>query len=179
GTLGLEISDDGLWAELELTVKVKASAEIAALCSRTFVTEGIGKNARPLYIVPWDPTAEMNQSEDERLYCRSLLVERVFVYAMSVVGRADPPDTVTLEGDEALKSATFGVASKWEAVELDKLRAVVSRRIYATLNRGDLRGKVELHGKRVELSLENAEDQREALNLLSRARIDLAVKEIG
>jgi hypothetical protein len=178
GTLGLKIEDGGLWATLDIPTAAD-DAEIAPISGRVWVTDGDESDARPLYIVPYDPTAADNQSPEERSYCTKQLTERVLTYAMATLGRAGVPDYVRIVADDALKQATFNTSSLWAAHELDKLRTRIAAELYSVLNRGDMQGKVELHNRWVDVNLATLADQATALNLLLKAQPQEAANRIA
>ncbi|CNE51368.1 Uncharacterised protein [Mycobacterium tuberculosis] len=170
GTLGLSIHDGGLWAEL--TVEgIEESSVVARICRQCWITDGDEQDARPIYLIPYDPTAADNQTEEELDYCSRMLSERILTYAMSVVGRTEVPDYVYIMANDALRHATFRLSDRWHARELDKLRRRIAQELGSTLNKGALHGKVVTRKQSVEVDLATVEDQQAALGLLHKAQV--------
>ncbi|MEU0463224.1 hypothetical protein ABZ215_04390 [Amycolatopsis sp. NPDC006131] len=170
GTIGLSIDNRGLWAELSIE-DLGAEDSPAGLCSRVLVVEGAQEEVRPLYLIPFDPAAENEQSPEERRYCARLLAERLFVQAIKIVGRADLPECVQLPADVLLTEATFGVARYWEAGELPNFKARIAKYLYRRLNRGVLRRENRVSLRRnivVELDLANESDREIVISMLHR-----------
>ncbi|MFI5955534.1 hypothetical protein [Cryptosporangium sp. NPDC051539] len=172
GTLGLEIDGDGLWGTLTL-IQPSTNEYIESAVGKIFITEGDDGDARPLYLVPFDPTAFPDQVDSEKEYCSAQLTERIMIYAIGVVGQAQLPNTLRFDGRDALSSATHGVSKYWEAKELAKLRVRVIAEINRVLNRGSLRGQTEIiqAGQELELHLSDEKERRAALSLLHKAEI--------
>lgn len=168
GTLGLEIDENGLWAHLSIDgLPTGSSAE--PICGRVLAVAGSFNEARPIYLIPYDPAAENEQADSEREYCGRLLAERLFNQAISVIGRSELPECVHLASDRLLDEATFSISSHWEGRELHKFKVRIASFMYGALNRGQLRSKVELRGNLiVELNLADEEDRNIALSLLHR-----------
>lgn len=72
---------------------------------------GSEENARPLYLVPFDPSVE--QDDDERVHCLRVLLARGQAHAASVLGRGPAQGTAVLQGLELIDAATYGLAKYW------------------------------------------------------------------
>lgn len=72
---------------------------------------GDGEVARPLYLVPYDPSVE--QTDEERDRCLRVLLERARTHITSLIGRAAPPTTVVVDGMQVLADATYGLSAYW------------------------------------------------------------------
>lgn len=68
--------------------------------------------ARPLYLVPYDPSVE--QTDDERERCLRVLLERARTHITSLIGWAGPPTTVVVDGTQVLSDATYGLSAYWQ-----------------------------------------------------------------
>ncbi|MDN3360048.1 hypothetical protein [Actinomadura sp. DC4] len=169
GVLGLSIEDGGLWAELDIP-SLEEGSDLKIICKRSWITDGGDQDARPIYLVPYDPTAADNQIPQEREYCGRQLTQRILTYAMSVVGRAEVPDSIRIMANDALKSATFDISDRWQAKELDKFRSRIAQEIGSALNRGELKGKVDVRNTFVEVTLASLDEQKIALALLDKSQ---------
>jgi hypothetical protein len=67
---------------------------------------------RPLYFIPYDP--DLNPSDEERLFCKRVLFERIHSAVLVAVGRANPPVNVVLLPNDLLNDAMFGMFSLWQ-----------------------------------------------------------------
>lgn len=168
GTLGLSLDDDGLWAELKID-GVDSSSEVAALCLRTLIVDGVNNEARPIYLIPYDPAAEASQDPSERKYCAQLLAERLFIQVISIVGRAEIPACVRIHAEKLLDEATFGVSAHWEAKEVQKFKARIAKFIFRTLNKGKLGKKVSIRqNTNVEVDLADESDRDAIMGILHK-----------
>lgn len=67
---------------------------------------------RPLYFIPYDP--DVAQSEQERVFCKRVLFERMQSTIIAAVGRANPPTELSVESQKILNDAMFGMYGHWE-----------------------------------------------------------------
>lgn len=167
GVLGLKIDDDGLWAELRISRD--PSPHLAELADRFLIIAGASSEARPLYLIPYDPTAADNQSREEREYCHRVLLERFYLAAVQVIGTADVPECVVIKADDLFRQATYGVSDKWQAKELGPLKSKLIRGMATLLNRKRLHGKVTVNNNQVELLLRDEDDRDAAIGGLLKA----------
>ncbi|MFJ5967272.1 hypothetical protein [Streptomyces sp. NPDC093060] len=176
GTLGLEIDESGLWAELKISQPCE-KPHIVKILGRVLISPAVGGDSRPLYLIPYDPTTADNQDTEERAYCYRQLLERVYLAAVRVIGAAKVPDSVVLLGDDLLREATFGISAKWQAKELNTLKVNLLRGMATVLGRRDLKGKVHFHTSRLEVLLSGDVDRQAAINMLLKANSEqLALK---
>ena len=63
--------------------------------------------------IPYDP--DLNQSEDERVFCKRVLFERIHSGVLVAVGRSSPPVELLLKPNELLNDAMFGIYALWES----------------------------------------------------------------
>jgi hypothetical protein len=99
----------------ELTVSVDATAATflsLAPGSHEIMRLQPDTDPRPLYFIPYDP--DVDQSADERLFCKRVLFERIHSAVLVAIGRANPPVTLTLLPNNLLNDATFGMFSLWQ-----------------------------------------------------------------
>lgn len=107
--LGLVISD----TELGIVIDVPGS-EFFLLPSgmNPFLKRDLGVDPRPLYFIPYDP--DLGQSEQEKMFCKRLLFERIQSTIVAAVGRANPPTELALQSQKILNDAMFGMYGHWE-----------------------------------------------------------------
>jgi hypothetical protein len=112
GTLGMRV-ETGVGLIVEQAGGQLAEAAREALDGGVVVLAASGpeEDARPLYLVPFDPSVE--QTADERTRCLRILLARARAYAASLIGRSPAPGTAVLEGAELLHGATFGLSKFW------------------------------------------------------------------
>jgi hypothetical protein len=124
---------------------------------------GGDENARPLYLVPFDPSVE--QSEEERNACLRILLARARAEAASRIGRSPAPGNTVIEGCELLEGATFGLSKLWRDNNArDGAAHEVLKFVKAAL--GTLRGRapyvVDGNGpRRIEIHLKSEEQRQE------------------
>jgi hypothetical protein len=111
------------------------AAAAGAFATEVVVLEasGPGEDARPLYLVPYDPS--VNQSEEERILCLRVLLAGARAEAASLIGRwPQVPGTAVIEGNALLEGATFGLSKLWhDTGARDKAASVVLRFVKASL----------------------------------------------
>ncbi|MFF3451224.1 hypothetical protein ACFYXJ_29225 [Streptomyces sp. NPDC002667] len=171
GTLGLQVDDEGLWADLSIN-KQSTKEHVADVIGRVLVVPQSGGDFRPLYFIPYDPAAADNQDAEELNYCHKLLVERFYVGAVQEIGTADVPECLVIRADDLLRKATYGISDKWVARELVTLKARLIQGMGKILNKKSLKGKVEATGSRVEIRLGSEDDRQAAIDLLLKANTE-------
>jgi hypothetical protein len=77
-----------------------------------FLQRESGTDPRPLYFIPYDPDVE--QSRQERAFCKRVLFERMQSTVVAAAGRAIPPTQLLLETQSILNDAMFGMYENWE-----------------------------------------------------------------
>jgi len=107
--LGLIITDEGLGLDVD-----DATAQFFGLSPgiNTFLRLDADTDPRPLYFVPFDP--DTDQSEEEKVFGRRVLFERMHSAIIAAIGRARPPTVVTFRSTDLLNDATFGMYDLWE-----------------------------------------------------------------
>ena len=107
--LGLMITNEGLGLDVD-----DATAQFFELSPgiNTFLRLDADTDPRPLYFVPFDP--DTDQSEEEKVFGRRVLFERMHSAIIAAVGRARPPTAVTFKSTDLLNDATFGMYDLWE-----------------------------------------------------------------
>jgi hypothetical protein len=112
GTLGMRV-ETGVGLVVEQAGGQLPEAAREALDGEVVILEAAGpeEDARPLYLVPYDPSVE--QTADERTRCLRILLARARAHAASLIGRSPAPGTAVLEGAELLHGATFGLSKFW------------------------------------------------------------------
>jgi hypothetical protein len=107
--LGLQAGD----IALSVTIKDDGSS-FFSLPSGSHPIMGLQPDTdpRPLYFIPYDP--DLKASEQERLFCKRLLFERLHSAVLVAVGRGSPPAELTLATGRLLNDAMFGMYDLWE-----------------------------------------------------------------
>jgi len=77
-----------------------------------FMKRELGTDPRLLYFIPYDP--DIMQSEQEKVFCKRVLFERMQSTVVAAVGRANPPAELSLESEKILNDALFGMYEHWE-----------------------------------------------------------------
>jgi hypothetical protein len=90
----------------------EAAAEVFASDTTILEASGPEEDARPLYLVPYDPSVD--QSDEERILCLRILLARARAQAASLIGRNPAPGTAVVEGNVLLDGATFGLSKFWD-----------------------------------------------------------------
>lgn len=85
----------------------------SALASDVLILRAAGpqEEARPLYLVPFDPGIQ--QDAEERTRCLRVLLARGQATAASALGRGPSQGTAVLEGHALIDAATYGLAKHW------------------------------------------------------------------
>ena len=101
--------------------------------SHTVMQVQPGDDPRPLYFIPYDP--DVHQSPEENLFCKRILFERIHSVVLAAVGRASSPESLTLNIDNLLNEATFGMFGLWENRESLKHMQRMCRQLITALSR--------------------------------------------
>lgn len=73
-----------------------------------------GTDPRPLYFIPYDPSAFNQQTQTEQKICRRILYERFLSHIISKVGSTPAPGETILPIDEILNTVTFQLYAIWD-----------------------------------------------------------------
>lgn len=111
-TVGLRV-ETGLGLVACVAAGVLPGAAGKALADDVVVVPAAGpeEDARPLYLIPFDPSVE--QEPEERALCLRILLARGQSHAASTLGRGPAPGTAVLEGHALLDAATYGLSKYW------------------------------------------------------------------
>jgi len=113
--LGLQLTD----TDVSVVINDLGSAFFALPAgANAFMKREPDTDPRPLYFIPYDP--DVVQSEQERVFCKRVLFERMHSTVLSAVGRANPPAALVLESRKILNDAMFGAYEHWENRESAK-----------------------------------------------------------
>ncbi len=125
---------------------------------------------RPLYFIPYDP--DVGQSEQERVFCKRVLFERMHSTIVSAVGRANPPAELLLESRKILNDAMFGMYGHWENRESEKHMRGLCMQFMGALARAVnsvASGSMAFQpGEGWKVSLQNPEQQDKVVDGLTR-----------
>ncbi|MBN1426668.1 hypothetical protein JXA88_19145 [Candidatus Fermentibacteria bacterium] len=105
---GIEVGS----ASLDLRVSTQAQAFLGLAERSSFIVVDGENDPRPLYFLPYLPGEE--QSNQEMLYCRRVLFERMHGIVLVAVGRSRIRTRTVFKSDEVLNDAMFGVYRLWE-----------------------------------------------------------------
>lgn len=179
GTLGLSIDEKGLWAELRLSEDSQKD-HVTGVLGPVLITPNSSGDARPLYLIPFDPTTEENQDPEERSYCHRMLLERFYIAGIQTIGTADVPDLLVLKSDDLFRKATHGYSDKWHARELAGLKMRLIKGMAKVLNKGVLKGSVTASNTSLEVRLRDEDDRNAAIGLLGKANtVQLALQNMS
>lgn len=111
-TVGLRV-ETGIGLRARVASGTFPGAGGEALAGEVIVMPAAGpeENARPLYLVPFDPSVE--QDDEERVLCLRILLARGQAHAASMLGRGPAQGTAVLAGAELIDAATYGLAKYW------------------------------------------------------------------
>lgn len=145
-----------------------------ALSGSTVVVPAAGDEevARPLYLVPFDPS--VTQEPDERDFCRRVLLERARTHVVARLGRLATPDTAVIDCVEIVHEATYGLSRYWRDTKSrnDAALEVVN---FAKKALRQMKPKpVEVnhpYGEVLEVRLHNDEEREAAANGLMAAAL--------
>src|SRR5690606_9612356 len=90
------------------------AGDILATTQTVIAAAGDDENARPLYLIPFDPGVEQDPEEED--LCRRILLERSRMFVAAQIGRCAPPQTVVINGHDVLREATYGLSDYWRKV---------------------------------------------------------------
>ena len=125
---------------------------------------GPEENARPLYLVPFDPSVE--QDDDERAHCLRVLLARGQAHAASGLGRGPAQGTAVLQGLELIDAATYGLSKYWrDTAARDRAGQEILRFVKAGLS-SMRKSKAPMmtsggSGNRLEVVIQSAEHRQE------------------
>lgn len=107
--LGLEVTS----TEVRLLIDAQASGFFGLPEGpAAFLKREPDTDPRPLYFIPFDP--DLQQEEEEKVFCKRILFERMQSTVVAAVGRATPPADLVLKRNKMLNDATFGMFDHWE-----------------------------------------------------------------
>jgi hypothetical protein len=96
-----------------------------------FLTRGPDTDPRPLYFIPYDP--DVDQSQEEREFCKLLLFERMRNTVVAAVGRGCPPCELSFNSKKILNDAMCGMYGQWENQESAKHMRRLCRQLMGAL----------------------------------------------
>lgn len=125
---------------------------------------------RPLYFIPYDP--DVDQTQEERMFCRRILFERMLSAVISAYGRTPPPTTIILKTESILNDAMFGMYLNWEnresAKHLRRLCKMFFNSLMQTVNQTASGAVVYDAEKGWKIESRDHQHQDNVLDLLSR-----------
>jgi hypothetical protein len=124
---------------------------------------------RPLYFIPYDP--DINQSPEEREFCKRVLFERMQSTVVAAVGRARPPCDLPLSVEKILNDAMFGMYGQWENRESAKHMRRLCRRLMDALAKAvnsEAPNSMFQSGEGWKVVLQSSEQHEKVLDALTR-----------
>jgi hypothetical protein len=103
GFLGLGATEDHLYLHCD---ERTASLFGLTVGQHQFMPIVPGTDPRPLYLMPYD--ANIDQSKEEREFCKRILFRRLLSEVICRIGSAVPPATVVMPAFDLLNTTTFG-----------------------------------------------------------------------
>jgi len=97
---------------LEYQQEVKDLMHLIVDSPATILKLEEGTDPRPLYIIPYDPN--IDQTDEEKRFCKRILFERTLGFLISTVGGADIPLEINFGFQQLLNAATFNFCEVWE-----------------------------------------------------------------
>lgn len=109
--VGLVLSD----TDVSIVINDSASAFFALPAgTNPFMKREPDTDPRPLYFIPYDPDVVRPQSEQEKVFCKRVLFDRMQSTIIAAIGRANPPAELALECQNILNDAMFGMYGHWQ-----------------------------------------------------------------
>jgi hypothetical protein len=123
---------------------------------------------RPLYFIPYDP--DIDQSQEERQFCRRILCERILGAILGRVGRTETGSTITVSIDELLSDATLGMFRLWGNRDSAKHLRDICRKIVRSIGAAthDTRFALDGQSRTLSINLTDAEWHEQLLRVLER-----------
>jgi len=125
---------------------------------------------KPLYFIPYDP--DVVQSEQEKVFCKRVLFERMHSTITAAIGRANPPAELALESQKILNDAMFGMYGHWEnpgsAKHMRRLYREFMDALTQAVNAVVLGAMVFQPGEGWRISLQNEEQHERVIDTLTR-----------
>jgi hypothetical protein len=123
---------------------------------------------RPLYFIPYDP--DVDQSQEERQFCRRILCERILGAILGRVGRTKTGSTITVSIDELLSDATLGMFRLWRNRDSAKHLRDICRKIVRSIGAAtyDTRFALDGQSRTLSINLTDTEWHEQLLRVLER-----------
>ncbi|MCY4257935.1 MAG: hypothetical protein OXE04_06545 [bacterium] len=121
---------------------------------------------QPLYFIPWIPGIQ--DTQDDNLHSAGLreLTARLLTYIISKVGRTQVPNTLTIDINELLSAATFGVFGHWRDSDRKQFCKAAATIVERTLK--SVTTVQGVGGSYLEIDLPDNEIQKAAIDRLEQ-----------
>jgi hypothetical protein len=133
-----------------------------------------GSDPRPLYFIPYDPG--IDQSPEERKFCRRILFERIQGAILSRIGQGIAPSRLSFTTEDLLGDAMFGMYQIWEdnatRSHMRKLANSLINDIHKILPEDTKQKFYFSEGTGWVVDISSDGDQQRLLNLISRFKVD-------
>jgi len=165
--LGLALTD----TDVSIAIDDQASAFFRLPQGiNSFMKRELDTDPRPLYFIPYDP--DVDQSPEEREFCKRVLFERMQSTVVAAVGHATPLCELPLNSERILNDAMFGMYGQWENRESAKHMRRLCRQLMDALmqavNSEVPNSMISQPGEGWKIILQNSEQQEKVLDALTR-----------
>lgn len=170
--LGLK-GDESIVA-LVVVDKTAKELNLSGTSPVTVLEAGSGTDPRPLYFIPYDPG--IDQSAEERAFCRRIMLERVHSSLLGKVGRAALSTNQSFSTDDLLADATFEMYRLWVDNEARKHVRRLAFELLGTIRQSLPKEDREMikyvEGDGWVLHISTAEEKEHLLSNISRFRVE-------
>ncbi len=170
--LGVEERADGVYVlNRHPPASLPPDAERAIATGARILETVEGEVARRLYFIPWDPSVD--QSAEEKAFCRRILLERVLAELVAAAGRSSPSSDLQISMEALLDRATFGLATRWRARrEVTNIVRVIRTFVRQLIEKGAPGLPMQWDGpaRIVTITLRTADDRDQLLRAIEEGR---------
>ena len=122
----------------------------------------IADDLAPLYFIPWMPGIEAAQDGLREL------TERLLIHTLSIIGNAEAPSLLEIDGGSVLNEATFGTFRFWRDRDRRRFIQEAIRVIHKAIKQGDFVKNETI----LRLNILNEEVRCDLLDRIERFRTD-------
>lgn|GEM_PF-967420 len=138
--------------------------------NNSFMKREPDTDPRPLYFIPYDP--DIDQSPEEKEFCKRVLFERTQSTVVAAVGHARHPCELSLNFEKILNDAMFGMYGQWENRESARHMRRLCRQLMDALAQAvssEVPNSITFEpGEGWKITLQNREQQETVLDALTR-----------
>lgn len=122
----------------------------------------IADDLAPLYFIPWMPGIEAAQDGLREL------TERLLIHTLSIIGNAEAPSLLEIDGGSVLNEATFGIFRFWRDRDRRRFIQEAIRVIHKAIKQGDFAKNETI----LRLNILNEEVRYDLLDRIERFKTD-------